>query len=62
MINYSGRIKDSLAEMQTEHPDIKATIMGTRKTDPYSGEDWFYDISFFFFPSLTLQKTTKISP
>lgn len=36
MLNISGRIRDSLKELQTQHPNIKAVIMGTRKTDPYS--------------------------
>ncbi|XP_071120075.1 FAD synthase-like [Mytilus edulis] len=36
MLNYHGRIKDSLTELKKGHPGIKAVIMGTRKTDPYS--------------------------
>jgi hypothetical protein len=35
-------IKDSLFELQKGHPSIKAVIMGTRKTDPYSSEFFFY--------------------
>lgn len=36
MLHYSGRIKDCLGEVQTQHPNIKAVIMGTRITDPFS--------------------------
>ncbi|KAL3843234.1 hypothetical protein ACJMK2_021178 [Sinanodonta woodiana] len=36
MLNFSGRIKESLGELQKQHPEIKSVIMGTRVTDPYS--------------------------
>jgi hypothetical protein len=42
MLSFNGRIKDSLFELQKGHPSIKAVIMGTRKTDPYSSEFFFY--------------------
>ena len=41
MLSFNGRIKDSLFELQKGHPSIKAVIMGTRKTDPYSSEFFF---------------------
>ncbi|XP_071955026.1 FAD synthase-like isoform X2 [Antedon mediterranea] len=31
-----GRIKDGLKEMQISHPHVKAVIMGTRRSDPFS--------------------------
>jgi len=36
MFHYDGRIKDSLTTMSEKQPNIKAVIMGTRRTDPYS--------------------------
>lgn len=36
MINYDGRVKDCLGTMSEKRPNMKATIMGTRRTDPYS--------------------------
>ncbi|KAH3886073.1 FAD synthase-like [Dreissena polymorpha] len=36
MLNFNGRIKDSLYELQAKNPEIKAVIMGTRETDPFS--------------------------
>jgi hypothetical protein len=39
MLSFNGRIKDSLFELQKGHPSIKAVIMGTRKTDPYSSSN-----------------------
>ncbi|XP_045175056.2 FAD synthase-like [Mercenaria mercenaria] len=36
MLHFNGRIKDSLRDLQVQHPEIKAVIMGTRETDPYS--------------------------
>ncbi|XP_022307213.2 FAD synthase-like [Crassostrea virginica] len=36
MLHFEGRIKDSLEQMKVNHPNIKAVIMGTRLTDPYS--------------------------
>lgn len=38
MLNFNGRIKDCLGDLQKDHPNVKAVVMGTRKTDPYSGE------------------------
>ncbi|KAL4224834.1 FAD1 flavin adenine dinucleotide synthetase [Mactra antiquata] len=49
MLQFNGRIKDCLTDLQTQHPEIKAVVMGTRMTDPYSShlksfsmtdEDW----------------------
>lgn len=37
LIRYEGRIKENLASLAKGHPNIKAVLMGTRKTDPYSG-------------------------
>lgn len=36
MLNFNGRIRDCLGELHSLHPHIKAVVMGTRKTDPYS--------------------------
>lgn len=36
MLHFEGRIKDSLGQLKANHPNIKAVIMGTRLTDPYS--------------------------
>ncbi|PVD33276.1 hypothetical protein C0Q70_04529 [Pomacea canaliculata] len=36
LIRYEGRIKENLASLAKGHPNIKAVLMGTRKTDPYS--------------------------
>lgn len=36
LIRYEGRIKENLAALKDGHPTIKAVLMGTRKTDPYS--------------------------
>ncbi|RUS74386.1 hypothetical protein EGW08_017841 [Elysia chlorotica] len=36
MLHYDGRIKECLETMVTDRPNIKAVIMGTRATDPYS--------------------------
>lgn len=36
MLHFNGRIKDSLGDLQAQHPEIKAVVMGTRETDPYS--------------------------
>ncbi|KAK7099571.1 hypothetical protein V1264_003694 [Littorina saxatilis] len=36
LIRYEGRIKENLAALKDGHPNIKAVLMGTRKTDPYS--------------------------
>ncbi|XP_076450575.1 FAD synthase-like [Babylonia areolata] len=37
LIRYEGRIKENLASLKQGHPDVKAVLMGTRTTDPYSG-------------------------
>ncbi|KAH9519281.1 FAD1 flavin adenine dinucleotide synthetase [Bulinus truncatus] len=34
MIHYDGRIKECLATVGVKHPNMKAVIMGTRRTDP----------------------------
>ncbi|KAK7486668.1 hypothetical protein BaRGS_00022069 [Batillaria attramentaria] len=36
LIRYEGRIKENLAALKQGHPGVKAVLMGTRKTDPYS--------------------------
>jgi len=36
LITVSGGIKDSLKQIKADHPELKAVIMGTRKTDPHS--------------------------
>jgi hypothetical protein len=38
MLQFNGRIKDSLGDLQAQHPEIKAVVMGTRETDPYSSK------------------------
>ena len=36
MITLTGRMKAALWKLKEEHPSVKAVIMGTRRTDPYS--------------------------
>ncbi|KAL5006659.1 hypothetical protein ScPMuIL_015465 [Solemya velum] len=36
MLHFDGRIQDSLSQMKKQYPEIKAVVMGTRKTDPWS--------------------------
>lgn len=36
LIRFDGRIKDSLTQLKKQSPEIKAVLMGTRKTDPYA--------------------------
>jgi len=36
MLNFNGRIKDCLGDLQHQHPEVKVVVMGTRNTDPYS--------------------------
>ena len=38
MIKFSGKIKAGLFELEKVAPNIKAVLMGTRLTDPYSSE------------------------
>ncbi|XP_064600367.1 FAD synthase-like isoform X2 [Liolophura sinensis] len=35
-LSFEGRIKECLGQLQQLHPEIKAVLMGTRETDPYS--------------------------
>ncbi|PIK43299.1 putative FAD synthase [Apostichopus japonicus] len=35
-VTVKGRIKEGLLELKKTHPKIKAVLMGTRKSDPYS--------------------------
>lgn len=35
-LTVKGRIKEGLHELKKTHPQIKAVLMGTRKSDPYS--------------------------
>lgn len=36
LITVSGQIKDALGELNSKDPDLKAVVMGTRRTDPNS--------------------------
>ena len=36
LITIDDRIKEALATLKRDHPHIKAVVMGTRRTDPYS--------------------------
>ncbi|OWF52384.1 FAD synthase-like [Mizuhopecten yessoensis] len=36
MLNFNGRIRDCLGDLRAQQPNIKAVVMGTRNTDPYS--------------------------
>ncbi|XP_013410704.1 FAD synthase isoform X2 [Lingula anatina] len=36
LLRYDGRIKECLGELKKDCPHIKAVVMGTRRTDPYS--------------------------
>lgn len=36
LLTVHGNIKQALADMKTRHPQLKAVLMGTRRTDPYS--------------------------
>ena len=38
LIRYEGRIKENLAALKEGYPNVKAVLMGTRKTDPHSGQ------------------------
>ncbi len=35
-INFQGAMKSELGRLREDRPEIKAVIMGTRATDPYS--------------------------
>lgn len=37
-VTINGRIKDAMVEFKQTHPHIKAVIMGTRRSDPYSSK------------------------
>lgn len=37
LIHFDGKIKDMLHQLEINHPEIKAVLMGTRHTDPYAG-------------------------
>lgn len=37
-IVINSRIKDALAQLKTTRPEIKAVLMGTRRTDPHSSQ------------------------
>jgi hypothetical protein len=41
LVELSGRIKNSLGKLKDDRPQIKAMFMGTRNTDPYSGQEIF---------------------
>lgn len=34
LITYDYPIKDALKKLKNDHPELKAILMGTRKTDP----------------------------
>lgn len=36
MLHFDGKIKDALAELKIQYPEVKAVLMGTRITDPCS--------------------------
>lgn len=36
LITIEGKMKQALEKLKTNHPEIKAVLMGTRYTDPYS--------------------------
>lgn len=46
MLQFNGRIKDCLGDLEVQHPEIKAVIMGTRETDPYSSKCFNTYMSF----------------
>ncbi|KAJ8299630.1 hypothetical protein KUTeg_023690 [Tegillarca granosa] len=40
LIHFDGKIKDMLHQLEINHPEIKAVLMGTRHTDPYADPGW----------------------
>ena len=38
LIRVSGSIQHALSVLKSSHPNLKAVCMGTRHTDPYSGD------------------------
>lgn len=36
MLEAEGDMKQALSELQAQHPQLEAVLMGTRRTDPYS--------------------------
>ena len=42
VIRVSGGIKYALSGLKSSHPDLKAICMGTRRTDPHSGEEYVH--------------------
>lgn len=36
MLEADGDMKQALTELQAQHPQLEAVLMGTRRTDPYS--------------------------
>ena len=38
LIHLSGSIRHALSDLKTSRPQLKAVCMGTRHTDPYSGD------------------------
>lgn len=36
IISVEGNIRQALSEVQEKRPELKAVLMGTRRTDPYS--------------------------
>lgn len=37
LVRIEGTIQEALGSLKVTHPFISATVMGTRSTDPYSG-------------------------
>ena len=48
-LRFNGRIKDCLGDLQKQHPEIKAVVMGTRRSDPYSCKEKFFPSFFMYF-------------
>ncbi len=44
IINIHGRIKEGLKEMKVSHPQITTVLMGTRRSDPYSGTNILWSL------------------
>ena len=37
IVSVYGRIKEALTALKDSRPQLQAVVMGTRRTDPYSG-------------------------
>lgn len=38
LIRIQGGIREALSDLKSSHPHLKAVCMGTRSTDPHSGD------------------------